>query len=343
MFLTTDPATPARRDASAGAARVAVLGGGRSCEHEVSLASAASVADGLASAGHAVVALTIGADGEWSRGGRRLGRDEAVTAMAACDVVFPALHGPNGEDGTAAAWAELAGVALVGSGVGAGALAMDKWVTKLVAQAVGVACAPGIVLRQDQADAAAAAEAAPDAAGLALPVVVKPVAAGSSRGVRLVRSPDELPGAVAEAFTFDDRVLVEEVVVGREVDVAVLRLPDGGWRVSPALEIADERFFDYDTKYGGDARFIVPAPLTSAESAAISSAALAVARALGCDGVARVDFFLTEAGPVLNEVNTMPGMTAHSQVPRMFAADGLAYPRLLDLLVQRALVTAAAR
>ncbi|MFN8074685.1 MAG: D-alanine--D-alanine ligase [Kineosporiaceae bacterium] len=323
--LPAAPSDPATRPL-----RVAVLGGGRSCEHEVSLASAASVAAGLLDAGHEVLALTIGTDGSWTCDGSPVPPEAAVAAMRGCDVVFPALHGPHGEDGTAAAWAQLAGVPCVGSGVGAGAVAMDKWVTKLLAQAVGVLVAPGVLLHRKDA-------ATLQHGDVRLPAVVKPVAAGSSRGVHLVRDAAELAAALADAFTYDDRVLVEDVVVGREIDVAVLRLPDGTWRVSPALEIADERFFDYETKYGGDARFVVPAPMDAVQLAALEAAALAVARALGCDGVARVDFFLTDDGPVLNEVNTMPGMTAHSQVPRMFAAAGTDYPALLDLLVRRAL------
>jgi D-alanine-D-alanine ligase len=168
------------------------------------------------------------------------------------------------------------------------------------------------------------------------PVVVKPVAAGSSRGVSLVRAPEQLAPALAAALSLDSRALVEDLVVGREIDVAVLRRADGSTLVAPALEIVVDGVFDFEAKYGGAADFRLPAQLDEVESKALEDAALAMAEALGCAGVVRVDFFLTEDGPVLNEVNTMPGMTEQSQVPRMFAAAGLPYPALLDELVRGA-------
>lgn len=306
------------------ARRVAVVGGGESCEHEVSLASAASVAAALRTLAYDVVALTIGPDGRWlDASGTEIGLAEGVRVLGTCDAVVPALHGPNGEDGTLAALCELAGVPYVGSGVGAGALAMDKWATKLVAEAVGIRTAPGVLLTATTA-------ATYRWRG---PVVVKPVAAGSSRGVSLVGAESELGPAFEAAFALDRRVLVEDVVVGREIDLAVLGRPDGQREVAPALEIVADGPFDYETKYGGAAKFRVPAPVDDLERKELETAAVAVYDALGCAGVARVDFFLTVGGPVLNEVNTMPGFTPASQVPKMFAAAGTPYAQLLDLLV----------
>ncbi len=302
--------------------RVAVIGGGQNCEHEVSLASAAAVAAALDGSWD-VVRLTIGRDGTWHDESGLIGFSAAVEVLGGCAAVLPMLHGPRAEDGTQAALCELAGVAYVGSGVGAGALAMDKWVTKLVANAVGIATAPGLLLTP----ATAAAY------GWSHPVVVKPVAAGSSQGVSLVRTPTELEAALVAAFELDDRVLVEEVVVGREIDVAVLGRPDGSRVVAPALEVVVDGLFDLATKYDGSADLRVPAALTEAESKALEAAALAMYDALGCAGVARIDFFLTPDGPVLNEVNTMPGFTEQSQVPKMFAAAGVSYPELLELLL----------
>jgi D-alanine-D-alanine ligase len=166
--------------------------------------------------------------------------------------------------------------------------------------------------------------------------VVKPVAAGSSQGVSLVAAPSALRTALDVALALDDRVLVEDVVTGREIDVAVLRCADGTLVAAPALEIVADGVFDYDAKYGGHADFRIPARLDEVDAKALEDAALTAYSALGCSGVARVDFFLTEDGPVLNEVNTMPGMTEHSQVPRMFAAAGLSYAGLLDELVRGA-------
>lgn len=308
-------------------ARVAVIGGGQNCEHDVSVASAASVATALDPEHYEVVPLTIGRDGTWhDRGLRPIGLSGAAQVLRGCDVVFPVVHGPRGEDGALAALCELAGLPYVGSGIRPGALAMDKWATKLVAQAVGLATAPGLLVTR-----ATAAHLA-----WSHPVVVKPVAAGSSQGVTLVDRPEGLRPALDAAFALDDRILVEDVVSGREIDVAVLRRADGSLLVPPALEIVVDGLFDYDAKYGGGADFRIPAAIDEADAKALEVAAVAAYEALGCAGVARIDFFLTDDGPVLNEVNTVPGMTEHSQAPRMFAAAGLAYPDLLDELVRGA-------
>jgi D-alanine-D-alanine ligase len=306
--------------------RVAVIGGGVSCEHEVSLASAAGVADALADR-YEVVQLTIDTEGVWHDGDHRpIGLAGAVDVLRSCAVAVPVVHGPHGEDGTLAALCELAAVPYVGSGVGAGAVAMDKWVTKLVAGALGIATAPGELLTATTSASYRFSH----------PVIVKPVASGSSHGVSLVRTADELAPALAAALAVDDRVLIEDIVEGREIDVAVLATRDG-LVVPPVLEIVVDGLFDHDAKYGGGADFRVPAALDEVDRKALEDAAVAVYDALGCAGVARVDFFLTADGPVLNEVNTMPGFTEHSQVPRMFAAAGVSYADLVDRMVRDAL------
>jgi D-alanine-D-alanine ligase len=315
-------------------ARVAVIGGGNNCEHEVSLASAAAVAAALAETGYQVVRLTIGADGSWQQGGARLpGLADAVRILSGCGAVVPVVHGPHGEDGTLAALCNLAAVPCVGSGLRAGALGMDKHITKLIAADCGIATAPAVLLT------------AATAAGYqwTRPVVVKPVAAGSSRGVTLVGEPAQLPAALADALVLDDRVLAEDVITGREIDLAILGRPDGTRMIAPALEIAGGGIFGYQDKYGGQADLRVPAALSDADRTALETAAVTMFSALGCAGVARIDFFLTADGPLLNEVNTMPGFTEHSQVPRMFAAAGLPYPKLLDLLVSDTLSRTAVR
>ncbi len=307
--------------------KVAIIGGGANCEHEVSLASAESVARALDPRTYDIVRLTIDRSGSWHDHQAEIGLAAAVATLTSCDVAVPMVHGPRGEDGTLAALLDLIGIAYVGSGVRAGALAMDKWATKLIAEALGIPTAPAVLLTT---------ATAPGYEWTA-PVIVKPVAAGSSKGVALVSTADELPAALAGALTFDDRILVEQLVSGREIDLAVLATASGEHTVSPALEIVVEGVFDYATKYGGDAQFQVPALLEPAEQKALEAAAVAMYDALGCRGVARVDFFLTAGGPVLNEVNTTPGFTAQSQVPRMFAAAGVRYSELLDLLLRTAL------
>jgi D-alanine-D-alanine ligase len=307
--------------------RVAVIGGGRNCEHDVSRASAAAVADGLEEAGHDAVRLTIDPAGGWHRDDHPIALAGAVDVLRSCAVAFPVLHGPHGEDGTLAALCDLADVPWVGSPLGAGALAMDKWATKLVAGALGIATAPGRLLTRA------------DTYTFTHPVVIKPVTAGSSHGVSLVREAAGLGPALDAAFGLDDRILVEDLVTGREIDVAVLGRPDGSRVVAPALEIVvpDGGIFDLAGKYGGSPPFLVPAPLDGPDRERLERAAVRMYDALGCAGVARIDFFLTDRGPVLNEVNTTPGFTVQSQVPRMFAATGLSFPALLDLLVRDAL------
>ncbi|KAA1427145.1 D-alanine--D-alanine ligase family protein [Nocardioides antri] len=308
--------------------RVAVIGGGANSEHDVSLASATAVRAALPAASYDVVPLTIPRSGGWRDGNDRpLGLLGAAAVLSSCDVVFPVVHGCGGEDGTIAALCALAGLPCVGSPAATGATAMDKQLTKLVAASVGIAVAAGAVLTT--ADAADHVWAGP--------VVVKPVTAGSSQGVSLVEHPDELERAVKEAFAHGDRVLVEQVVHGREIDVAVLGTADGSREVPPPLEIVGPGVFDYATKYGGAADLRVPADVTSGERAQLTDAAVRMYDALGCRGLARIDFFLTADGPVLLEVNTMPGLTEHSQAPRMFAAAGVPYADLLDRMVRDAL------
>jgi len=311
--------------------RVAVIGGGASCEHEVGLASAAAVASALDPRRFDVVSLTITREGRWlDRSGQPYprGLSDAASDLQRCDVVFPAVHGPHGEDGTLAALCELAGVPFVGSGVRAGALAMDKWATKLVATTLGIRTAPALLVTP-----------ALRLVETACPVVVKPVSAGSSFGVTRVEHPADVAAAVAAAFQLDDRVLVEQLMVGREIDVAVLARPDGSRIVAPPLEIVVDRdaLFDTDRKYDGSADLRVPGDLDDVVRKELEAAAVAMFDGLGCAGVARVDFFVTRDGLVLNEVNTMPGLTERSQVPRMFAELGIAYAALIEMLVSDAL------
>jgi D-alanine-D-alanine ligase len=308
---------------------VLVIGGGQNAEHGISLKTAAAIGEALRSGGFEVSAVTIGRDGLWTDGQRPLGRSAAASLAAAlplleqADVVFPAVHGPCGEDGTLAALCALTQKPVAGSGLRAGAIGMDKWATKLVAEAIGIRTAPGRLVRAaDVGDIDFEAD-----------VVVKPVSAGSSYGVTLARDAVQLDEALLSASRYDDQILVEHVVHGREIDVAVLREAGGSRWAPPPLEIHASGLFDTATKYNGTARFTVPAGLDSTDRARLTQAALALFDALGCAGVARMDFFLTDNGPVLNEVNTMPGMTAESQVPRMFAAAGVPYEELVARLV----------
>jgi D-alanine-D-alanine ligase len=317
---------------------VVVIGGGTGSEHEVSLASASAIAAALDRDRYDVIELTIRRDGTWTQTGAAPLADDLADALRIlnrAEVAIPALHGPHGEDGTVAALLDLVGIPYVGSGVLAGAVAMDKSMTKLVASAAGVATAPGIQVR-DAVD--------PRLGSVALPVVVKPNRSGSSHGVTVVRERAGLAEAVRAALALDDSALIEEFVRGREIDVAVIERADGTLECGPALEIGVPagEVFDTDAKYVGEPDFRIPAPLDEGTRHALEEAAIAMFGALGCRGLARIDFFVTDggAGPriVLNEVNTFPGFTSHSQVPRMFAAAGVSYPELLDALIETALV-----
>jgi D-alanine-D-alanine ligase len=246
------------------------------------------------------------------------------------------LHGVDGEDGAVAGLLRMTGVPFVGSPVRAGALATDKWATKLVAEAVGVATAPGVLLPVD---------AEPEDVALVPPLVVKPTSAGSSDGVSRVDDLAGLPDAIARARAAGDRVLVESFVSGLEVDVALFRDSAGELRAGSTLEIGvpSDGLFDREAKYDGSAEFTLPARVTRVERAEVERAARLLYEVLGCSGVARFDFFVTPAGVVLNEVNTAPGFTERSQVPRMFAAVGLGYVDLVAALVDAALLPATSR
>lgn len=324
---------------------VLVIGGGPGPEHDVSMASAASACAHLDPDRYAARLLTIGTDGLWYEGREAeqgVGVEAAARVIGSADVVLPLVHGDLGEDGTLSGLLDLVGVPYVGSGVRTGAVAMDKHLTKLVAADLGVPVARGVRL---EVPAGAGVDRWPTTDGLRYPLFVKPCDQGSSYGVTRVTAPDGLADAVRLAARYGREVVVEEQVVGREVDVAAFTGPDGNLRISLPLEVLVEpgSFFDTARKYDGTARFRVPATLDPRDLALLRHHTRALYRRLGCAGVARFDYFVTASGPVLNEVNTVPGFTEHSQVPRMLAAEGVPYRDLLTLLVEGALAAAGAR
>jgi D-alanine-D-alanine ligase len=302
--------------------RVAVLMGGRSSEHEVSLDSGRSVAEGLDRDRYAVTPIEIPREGPWV-----LSREEA----AGFDVVFPVLHGPFGEDGTVQGLLELAGVAYVGAGVAGSALAMDKDLFKAVMRDNGVPVARSLTLRRG----AGGAVESP----FGFPVVVKPARLGSSVGISIVRSPDELPPAVELAFAHDEKVLVEEFLEGVEVECSVLGNEDPVASVPGEIVPLASDWYDYEAKYAEDGmELVVPARIASAASARVQKLAVAAFVAADCEGMARVDFFVAPGGDVtVNELNTIPGFTATSVYAKLFEASGIPYPELLDRLVALAL------
>jgi D-alanine-D-alanine ligase len=269
--------------------------------------------------------------------------DGTVEPLGDVDVVLPILHGPHGEDGTIQGFFDTVELPYAGGGILDSAICMDKHFMKVALQAAGVAVAPWITLRRSEWDAARDVSAiAARAAGLSLPWFVKPARAGSSVGVSKVHTIDELAAALDTAFAQDDKVLLEEGLVGREIEVGVLEGRGGAAsRASLPGEIVltTREFYDFEGKYlGGDGVEVVcPAVLTDAEVDAIRTMGLRAFDAVDGRGLARVDFFLTADGPVVNELNTMPGFTPISMFPKCWIATGVTYAELISELIDTAL------
>jgi D-alanine-D-alanine ligase len=312
--------------------RVAVLGGGRSSEHDVSLASAKAVAAGLVRAGHDVVAVTIGRDGRWSHDGSAVPL-EPGGGLLGCEVVFPALHGPYGEDGVVQGLLEALDVAYCGAGVAASAVSMDKVLFKDLLSVHGVAQVPYAALREGDD---------PERAGaLGLPVFVKPARLGSSVGISKVSSADELPAALAAAFEHDPLVIVEAMSHGMEVECSVVGNDRPEVSVPGEIEL-DADWYDYAAKYtAGGMRLIAPAPLSDDVAERVRATAVEIYRLVDCAGMARCDFFVEDphgdARVLVNELNTIPGFTATSVFAKLWEASGVPYPQLLDRLLALAL------
>jgi len=315
--------------------RVAVLAGGRSSEHSVSLDSGATVSAALQEAGHEVVAVRLARDGSWK------GPDGAVLALSpgggllGVDVAFPVLHGPFGEDGTIQGLLELLDVPYVGAGVLASSLCMDKIVFKEVLAAAEVPQVGYLAVRetawQDTPDAVRAS-----LEELGLPLFVKPARLGSSVGISKVSGADELDGALETAFQHDGLAIVEAFSPGIEVECAVTGngAPEASLPAEVVLLGAD--WYDYEAKYSpGGVELEIPARVDGAVIAEIQALARETFVRVGCSGLARVDFFVEDGGRVLvNELNTLPGMTATSGFPKMWEASGRSFPSVCDRLLE---------
>ena len=332
--------------------RVAVVAGGRSSEHEISLASARSVLEALDPDRYDTTTIAIGRDGRWQLGpgeGRGELTEERVVptqrpveslpvladsrpaqALGQVDVVVPILHGPFGEDGTVQGLLELANVPYVGAGVAASALCMDKDLFKAVLRDRDIPVARNITIRLgDEVENP-----------FGFPVFVKPARLGSSVGISKAHDEAELAAAVALARRHDEKVLVEEFVAGTEVECGVL----GNVRPAPLASVVGEivphaEWYDYAAKYdAGGSDIIVPARIPEETAARVQALAVDSFIATECEGMARVDFFVREDGEVVvNELNTIPGFTATSVYARLFEASGIPYAELLDRLIQLAL------
>ncbi|HMB77809.1 MAG TPA: D-alanine--D-alanine ligase family protein [Kiloniellaceae bacterium] len=335
--------------------RIALLFGGQSAEHEVSIQSATNVSAALRKAGYDCILIAIDKAGIWrlaeavappeaawpkavmlpGGGGEIVVFSEPQQRLKA-DVVFPVLHGPKGEDGSLQGLLTLAGVPFVGPGVLASALSMDKAFSKRLLQAAGIPTVPGFAF-----EAAAAVPFDDAVAELGLPLFVKPANMGSSVGVSKVHDAAGYAAAVAEAFRYDSKVVVESFADGQEIECAVLSLD--GMQASLPGEIvptSNDGFYSYDAKYvdADGAKLLVPAELPAATVRQVQALAIATARAMGCEGMVRVDFFLKADGTLLvNEPNTIPGFTAISMYPKLWEASGIPPEQLVVHLIDHAL------
>lgn len=342
-----------------------VLFGGQSAEHDVSCTTAAHVLAAADPSKYRITPVGISTSGQWAladaaaaalvEGGNALpGRLDptgsavsptALLAAAAAEssttVVMPLLHGPMGEDGTVQGLIELTNLPYVGAGVLASAVAMDKAMAKQVLTAAGIPQARYRAFSEHELRPALVADIADD---LGLPVFVKPANMGSSVGVSKAATVDELAAAIDVALTYDEMIVVEEAVVGKEVEVAVLGNLDPQ-AATPGEIVPGDEFYSYEDKYVSDQSFaVIPAPIGADALAEAKELAIRTFRALRCEGLSRVDFFWEDPadangkgrGFLCNEVNTMPGFTPISMFPKMWIADGVSYPEIIDRLVELA-------
>jgi D-alanine-D-alanine ligase len=323
---------------------VAVLAGGRSSEHDVSLSSAAAVRDGLQEGAHRVIWVEIGRDGVWREDGKPLSVTPASGLLGA-DVVFPVLHGPFGEDGTVQGMLETLDVAYVGAGVAASALCLDKILFKQLMSAVGLPQVDYLGVRAERF-LAAPEEVLAELTRLGLPVFVKPAHLGSSLGIAKVSTPAAMGAALEQAFAYDGRVIVEAMAAGVEVECGVLGRSDdeiaGGGEAALASEpgeiVLSGEWYDYDAKYTpGGMELRVPAGISASARERVRQLAVQTFLASGCEGLARVDFFVDGERVLVNELNTMPGFTPTSVYAKLLEASGVSYPRLVERLCLLAL------
>ncbi|GAB4321133.1 MAG: D-alanine--D-alanine ligase [Dehalococcoidia bacterium] len=333
--------------------RVAIIFGGRSGEHEVSVRSARSVMAALDASRWEPVPFAIAKDGSWLTpaetqaqleggvaaftGGEPLFRaSEALAALAGCDIAFPLVHGTYGEDGTLQGFLEMAAMPYAGAGVAASAIGMDKALMKALFREAGIPVTPFCVLRtwDVEVESSEATRFVEDQVGY--PCFVKPANGGSSVGVTKVASREDLATAFAHAFAYDDKLVVEAGVTGREVECSVL----GNERPEASIvgEVEPDReFYDYESKYSEESRTVlyIPARIPDRVAERVRELAVRMYQAMGCEGYARVDFFVTAGEEVIaNEVNTIPGFTNISMYPKLWEATGLPYRDLLTRILE---------
>ena len=334
--------------------RVAIICGGKSSEHEISCVSANGILNAIDRNKFEPILIGITKSGKWlllpSDSNFSIvngalpcipesGIEVSITSLGlvaggkqlAIDVVFPVLHGPYGEDGTIQGLFEMIGIKYVGSGVLASAVSMDKSYAKPIFAAAGLNVAAGIVVTSKNFDLPS---------NLTFPLFVKPARSGSSRGTAKVKQKSDLASAVEHAFSFDTKVIIEQAVVGKEIECAVLQ-SDGQITASELGQISISskfEFYDFQAKYlDNSMELIVPADLPAGVQSKIQQAAITAFNAAGCEGLARVDFFYSTQGEIIiNEINTMPGFTPTSVYPKLIEKNGINYKELITKLITTA-------
>lgn len=341
--------------------KVGIVYGGRSVEHEVSIASATSILQALDPSRYEVRLIAVSKEGRWHLGSpdllpeavleaeevtlstvpgqRQLNSVESGQPASQVDVIVPIVHGTGGEDGSLQGFLELAGVPYVGSGVLGSAIQMDKEVTKRLLAAEGLPVVPGTCVRSHQLRANPQATCERVISELGLPLFVKPASLGSSVGISKVKTAAQLLPALEEAARYDAKILVEHAVDGRELEIAVLG-NDEPEASLPGEIVPHAEFYDYEAKYVAEStELLIPAPVSEAVVARLQELAIQAFRLLEGQGLARVDFFLDrETDQIwINEVNSLPGFTEVSMYPLLWQASGLPYPALLDRLIELAI------
>ena len=328
--------------------KIAVICGGQSPEHEISCLSGLGIFAaidrtkfeaillGIANDGSRFISLNERADFESDENALPTvpKRGSFAEIPPDVDLLFPILHGTNGEDGVFQRYAEDRGFNYVGSGISASAIAMDKSIAKEVFRRSGLVTAPGVMVEKSERSKGAWRS-------LRYPLFVKPARGGSSRGTVKVKVEAEMDSALDLAFRFDEKVLVEEAVIGREIECGIL-VESGEVTSSVVGEIrvlGGREFYDYEAKYLDNAtQYLVPAPVDESLSQKIREQAIVAFKAVGCEGFARVDFFLKESGEVvINEINTLPGFTPKSVFPMLWKASGKSYEEVVSVLIEEAL------
>jgi D-alanine-D-alanine ligase len=327
--------------------KIAIVFGGRSAEHEVSLKSAENVINSIDLEKYELIKIKIDKEGNWSFGDRKVilsqnfGQHQLIAAdngqiMAGIDVLYPVLHGPYGEDGSIQGLAKLAGLPCVGPGILASSVGMDKDVSKRLLRDAGISIAKFVTLRKSKIQEINYNEIVKE---LGNELFVKPANMGSSVGVSFSQSESEFNVAVNEAFLYDDKIIVEEKIQGREIECAVLGNDDPKASI-PGEVIPKKSFYSYESKYldEDDARLDIPAVLSEEQINKIKEIAIRTYQCLECKGMTRVDMFMNSAGElIINEINTLPGFTKISLYPALWEYSGIPQKQLVDMLIQYAI------